>query len=107
MRLITVNSRKARSNMRDLLDRVFSGDADVIIERHGKPVAVMIPVEDYAEIQDELDDLRAAHRAAEIYESWKEDASSARDMDEIERELIEQGLLDDQSTNKLDSKNTS
>jgi prevent-host-death family protein len=94
MGVLTVNSRNARIKMRDLLDRVFFGVSDVVIERHGKPVAVMIPVEDYEELQDELDDIRAARRVAEIYESWKKDTSIARDMDEIEAELIEQGLLD-------------
>ena len=43
---------------RDLLDQVFSGGPDVIIERNGKPMAVMISVVDYKDIQDELEDLR-------------------------------------------------
>jgi prevent-host-death family protein len=87
------NSRKARSKFRDLLDRVFSGH-DVIIERHGKPVAVMIPVEDYREVQEELEDLRAARRVTELYESWMEDPSVARSMEDIEAEMIAEGLLD-------------
>lgn len=94
MTVETVNSRDARSKWRDILDTVFTGTADVIIERNGKPVAVMIPVGDYKELLDELDDLRAARRAGEIYEEWLRDPSIARPIEEVEADLIASGLLD-------------
>ena len=97
MGVMTVNSRNARNNLRDLLDRVFSGGADVVIERNGKPMAVMIPVEDYAALQEELDDLRSARRVAEIYEEWLNDPSTGRPMEDVEADLISRGLLGEQT----------
>jgi len=93
--VLTVNSRQARTDLRDLLDRVFSGNADIVIERYGKPVAVMIPFEDYEEIREELEDLRTGRRVAKIYETWKGDSSTARPMEAIEAELAAEGLLDE------------
>jgi len=42
--MVTVNVVKAKAQLSDLLDRVESGE-DVIITRHGKPVAHLSPVE--------------------------------------------------------------
>lgn len=95
MTIETISSREARTKWRDVLDKVLTGRADVVIERSGKPVAVLIPVEDYEELQDELDDLRAARRAAAAYEEWKRDPSTARPYEEIRAELIRDGLLDE------------
>ena len=95
MSIVTVSSRNARTNFRDLLDSVLSGASDVVIERNGKPVAVMIPVPDYEELSDALDDLRASRQVALVYESWKRDPSTARPLEEIEAELRGEGLLDD------------
>jgi len=90
-----MTTREARSKFRILLDTVFTGQADVVIERHGLPVAVLIPVEDYRELQDELDDLRAARRAAAVYEAWKRDPASGQPYEAVRAELIDDGLLDE------------
>jgi prevent-host-death family protein len=95
MTIETVNSRDARSRWRDLLDKVLTRSADIIIERHGKPVAVLIPAEDYEALLDELDDLRAGRRAMEAYEEWKRDPSTARPYEDIRAELVRDGLLDE------------
>lgn len=42
-----VGSDEARSNFRSLLDDVEQHDAHVTIQRHGKPVAVIVPVDWY------------------------------------------------------------
>ncbi len=42
-----VGSDEARSNFRTLLDDVEHRDAHVTIQRHGKPVAVIVPVDWY------------------------------------------------------------
>jgi prevent-host-death family protein len=89
-----INSRDARAKWRDLLDKVFSGVADIVIERNGKPVAVLISVEDYEELQDELEELRAARRAAAIYESWKRDPSSGRSLEDVGADLKADGVFD-------------
>jgi prevent-host-death family protein len=91
----TISSREARIRWRDVLDKVMTRNADVMIERSGKPVAVMIPVEDYDQLKDELDDLRAAQRASEAYEEWKRDPSTARSYAEVRAEMVQDGLLDE------------
>ena len=95
MSILTINSREARIKWRDLLDKVYAGSSDVVIERNGKPVAVMIPIEDYEELQDELDDLRSARRVAALYKAWKQDPSTGRPWEEIKSDLIDKGLLDE------------
>jgi prevent-host-death family protein len=91
----TFSSHEARARWRDILDKVMTRTADVIIERSGKPVAVLIPVEDYEHLQDELDDLRAGRRAAAAYDEWKRDPSTARPYEEIRKDLVDDGLLDE------------
>lgn len=92
-----VSSREARAKWRDMLDKVLARSADVVIERNGQPVAVLIPVEDYEALQDELDDLRAARRAGEVYEEWRRDPSTARPFEDAEADLIAKGLLDERA----------
>ncbi len=78
----TVKSGEARIKWRDLLDQVLTGNRDVMIERNGKNVAVMIPAVDYEQIQETLEELRAARAAAAAYEEWKRNPSVARPWDE-------------------------
>jgi prevent-host-death family protein len=86
-----VKSGEARIKWRDLLDRVLSGKGDVMIERNGKNVAVMIPAEDYEQIQESLEELRAVRSAAAAYEEWKRNPSVARPWDEVDAELDKTG----------------
>jgi prevent-host-death family protein len=65
--MITVTVSQARENFSDLLGKVQHGRNDVTIERHGKPVAVMISVEDYEAMQ-RLEDA-AMLRLVESYAS--------------------------------------
>lgn len=87
MPTLTVQSGEARAKFRDLLDNVLSGKGDVIIERNGKSVAVVIPAVDYEQIREELDELRAVREAAAAYEEWKSDPSVARAWDDVDAEL--------------------
>ncbi|MBU2610730.1 MAG: type II toxin-antitoxin system Phd/YefM family antitoxin [Chloroflexi bacterium] len=64
----TVKSGEARIKWRDLLDQVLTGRGDVMIERNGKNVAVMIPAADYEQIREKLETLRAVREAAATYE---------------------------------------
>ena len=84
MPVTTIGSREARQKWRDLLDAAYTGTADIIIERSGKPVAVLIPYEDYLALEAALDDLRAARRVAKAYEAAQQ---SGRSYDEIRAEL--------------------
>lgn len=95
MGILTINSREARNNFRDLLDRILAGDTDVIIERNGKPVAALIPIDDYKEILDELDDLRAGRRANQAYEAWKKNLSRGVPYKDFRDEMFSDDLLDE------------
>lgn len=95
MTVQTYDSNRARAKWRDVLDVASAGTSDVVIERYGKPVAVVIAYDDYISVQDELDDQRAARRAAAIYEEWKRDPSVARPYAEFRAELVEKGVLND------------
>lgn len=95
MPVTTLGSREARQNWRDLLDAAYTGEQDTVIERSGKPVAVLIPYEDYLALQEALDDLRAARRVAETHQALKQNPAKGRSYDEIRAELKEKGLLDE------------
>jgi len=89
-----LDSNTARTRWRDILDEAGGGDTDVVVERYGKPMVAVIAYDDFVAIQDELDDLRAARRAAEAYEAWKADPDRGRPWEEVEAELVAEGLLD-------------
>ena len=91
---LSMKSHEARQSWRSLLDRVLQGE-DVIIERNGKALAVMIPVEDYEAIREELDDQRAARRAEVLYEAWKRNPEIAEPWEEVRSDLIQDGRLDE------------
>lgn len=62
----TISSEKARTEWRALLDDASKGEADVVIERHGKPTAVVISYATYEALRPALAELRtgspASHR---------------------------------------------
>jgi len=89
-----IKSADARIKWRDLLDQVYAGAMDVIIERSGKDVAVLIPAPDYEALRDELDELRSARQVAQAFAEWQSDPSVARPWEEVEAELTQKGLLD-------------
>lgn len=47
----TVSISDAKSHLSELVGRMMYAGDHVIIERHGKAVAVMIPIEDYTEFE--------------------------------------------------------
>lgn len=93
MPVTTIGSREARQKWRDLLDAAHMGTTDTVIERNGKPIAVLIPYEDYLTIEEMLDDLRAARRAAEFQEAAKR--NPGRSYDEIRADLKRKGLINE------------
>ena len=90
-----LDSNKARTRWRDIMDMVGSGREDVVVLRYREPTVAVIAYGDYVALREQLDDLRAARRAAEAYEAWKQEPSRARPWREIEEELIAEGLLDE------------
>ena len=107
MTVKSYESNRARAKWRDVLDMAASGGSDVVIERYGKPVVAVIAYTDFETLQDEIDGLRAARRAARIYEEWKRDPSSARPYAEVRAELVAQGKLDNDDRTALGDSPTS
>lgn len=94
MAVTRIKSGEARIKWRDLLDQVYAGASDIIIERSGKDVAVLLPAADYAAIRDVLDELRLTRRTSAAYAEWQRDPSVARSWKEVEAELVQKGLID-------------
>jgi prevent-host-death family protein len=86
-----MKSDEARLKWRDLIDRALSG-VDTIIERYNKPAAVVIPFEDYAALQEELEDLRAGRRAEAAYQEWIADPTTGEDWEKVKAELLAEGM---------------
>lgn len=85
-----VSSRDPREKWRDILDSIMKGDGDVAISRYGKPIAVLIPAKDYREIAEELDELRLARLAEDIYEGYLERQEVAESYDDVRVALLQE-----------------
>jgi len=86
------SSKEVRQKWRTLLDDIYTGD-DVVVERNGKPVAVVIPYKDYAEIKTILENSRAEEHAKNVYEEWKRNQDTATPIKKFEKELKDEGLI--------------
>lgn len=85
--IMNISSKEARQNWRELLDTVNFRKNDILINRNGKPVAVMIPVEDYNNILEALQDYRDGLEAEQIYNAWKTGEEKSYSLDSIIEEL--------------------
>ena len=63
MTIKILESNRARSHWREILDAVLSGETDVVITRYHKPVATLVAYDDYLFIQGELVKRRLERRA--------------------------------------------
>ena len=95
MPIQVLDSNRARTQWRDILDSAHAGTVDIVVERYGKPMVAVIAYEDFVALQDELDDLRAGRRATDAYEAWKQDPSRGTPYEEFRAELVADGLLDE------------
>ncbi len=68
---LVVKSGEARAKFRDLLDYVLAGKGDVVIERNGKNVAVLIPATDYEDAHGVPKEARAVREAPAAYKTVK------------------------------------
>jgi prevent-host-death family protein len=58
--MIAVNATEARNNFLELINRAGYGQERIQIERHGKPVAVIISCEDLARLEALEDAIESA-----------------------------------------------
>lgn len=96
MNVTKLSSREARTNWRDVLDIIDKGTADVVIERYGKPIATLIPYEDYEALLEELEDLRDGRLAQAAYEEYLQAPTTAQPYQEIRDELLAEGIWDEE-----------
>ena len=85
-----LKSDEARQQWRNLLDDVGAGE-DVVIERYTKPVAALISYENFIELQEKLDDLRAARQASATPYEIEADSDRVRPWTEVRAELEADG----------------
>ncbi len=90
----TVSANEARSKWRDIVDEVGAGHTNVVVERYGKPVAAVIPYDDFLALEELLEDQRLIREAEAELAEWRRDPTRARPLEEFEHELKEKGLLD-------------
>lgn len=91
---IVMTAEELRRGLGDAFEMVGTGQ-DVVIERRAKPVAVLIRYQDYAAIQQELEDLRDAQRAKEVREAIRSGKMKTKSLEQVKAALKEKGLLDD------------
>jgi prevent-host-death family protein len=81
-----LSSEQARNQWQDVIDAAVAGE-NVIIERYGKPTAVVIPYQDFAAIEEIMEDLRDVREAQVALEEWRRDPTTARPWKEIKAEF--------------------
>ena len=67
-----INTFSARANFSELVSRAAYGKERVVLTRHGKPVAAVIPLEDL-EALERLEDERDAKMGAIALAEWQAD----------------------------------
>ena len=85
-----VTSRDARTQWREILDEVMTGGSDIAITRYGKPVAVIIPAEDYESVADHLEELRLGRIAEATYSTYLANRESAVHYEELRKDILEE-----------------
>jgi prevent-host-death family protein len=91
---ITIKSEEARNRWRDMMDAVMGGES-VVIERYNTPRAALISYEDFVALHEAIEELQADRRAAEIYERLRTGETTTRPWEDVQSDLIEEGLLDE------------
>ena len=88
--LLPISELRQRQN--EILANLRHGP--VVLTQHGKAAGILVGTERWNTLIAELDDLRDALDAEEGREELAGVPSSARPLEEIEAELISEGLLD-------------
>jgi prevent-host-death family protein len=89
----TFTSDDARKRWRDLLDMTYRDDAEVVIERYNKPVAVLINYEQYQAVKGLLHEMRMIRQAEKNLHAWLNDSNRGQLYSEFRQQLIDEGLL--------------
>lgn len=93
MNAITLDSRRTREQWRDVLDKVITGEGDIVVTRNKKPTVAIIPYEDYEKVIEQLEDIRAERISAILYTQWQSGRIAAVPWSVAKNRLME---LDDE-----------
>lgn len=84
-----VGTHEAKTHLSEYLNRVYYRGERIVIERHGKPVAALVGVEDLARLESSSESVEARYRKAlaeaGIRVSWPEPGKRVR----RERQLVQ------------------
>lgn len=70
----TLDAANAQNEFADALNRVARGKERVIVQRRGKPIAAVVPIEDLRlleQLEDEIDIAEARKVLADPTETWE------------------------------------
>jgi len=84
--LVHVDASAARDHMSELIGRVSYGHEHIAVDKHGKPRAVLIPLDDYEhyrKLEDYLDGLEGR----QALEDYKKAGRASVSSDEVLRKL--------------------
>ncbi len=87
-----VGTHEAKTHLSEYLNRVYYRGDRIVIERHGKPVAALVGVEDLARLESAPEDAeekyRRALKEAGIRVSWSTSADKDSEQAPVERRLL-------------------
>lgn len=90
MNVTTMDSRRTREQWRDVMDKVATGDSDIVVTRNKKPTVAIIPYGDYEMLLEQLDDIRAERMAATLYSQWQQGRIAALPWSAVKQRLKEE-----------------
>ena len=84
----TVPVRELRSELSQVIDQVADLREHVIVTRHGRPAAVLVPVDEYEALEETAEILSDAETMAAIDEGRREvERGEVVTLDELRREM--------------------
>lgn len=86
---MNISASEAREGWADIVNRVAYGRERVVIERHGKPVAVLMSFDD-AEALEGLEDRLDALEAQEAKAEWERGGRRTYSLEQVLTELDEE-----------------
>jgi len=87
-----VTVRQLRGELAQVLDRVDERREHVVVTRSGRPVAVVVPFDEYEGLEETVDVLTDPELMRRLEESLAEDPSAAVPLAEVRRAFEERRL---------------
>lgn len=86
----TVPIRRLRSDLAQFIDRVADLREHIVVTRHGRPAAVLIPVDEYEALEETAEILSDSEALAAVQEGLVEvERGDTVTLDELRRELAQ------------------